>query len=257
MIGWQKGPPLCAELPNHGETREIHPSSIQSFLFVNREKRSNNAQKLPLFHHTFGRKGASLRFIIVIIPRVEPRASLSDTRRHCTGHGVDGRGSEVYPEGYSRVVYPGMYTSLYAQVVYPGMYTSLYPGGIPRDVHLSHLGYTGLYLSHLGYTGLYLTYLRVYMPTYVPQGVYAHLRTSGCTIPPGILRVYHTSRDTSVCTTPSCCPVCTTPSCCPMCTSVYPWCTRLGIHLPVSLLGKLSYVNGFSLSVQKEGIRRL
>jgi len=42
--------------------------------------------------------------------RLEPRASLPDTRHASTGHGVDGGYGgipRVYPGVYGRVVYPG------------------------------------------------------------------------------------------------------------------------------------------------------
>ena len=136
--------------------------------------------------HTFGRLEVSMRLIVLIIPKGEPRAP----HRPAVPHP-----SSYRPDGMSSVVYPGMYTRAYT----PGYYTHQGTGHIHRVSLLLpyHPGYPSCSHTTLGIYLPWCTYSR-YIPTMVHiQQVYSSpVVPQGVLLPPLYLRVYYTYRCT-------------------------------------------------------------
>ena len=87
-IGWcMDGTPLCATYPHHRGYMGGRPFVYPIFPVILPGETEGSCADLPLFFHTFGRRKGSIRLLITIILRVEPRALTRTPRRTArTGH---------------------------------------------------------------------------------------------------------------------------------------------------------------------------
>ena len=89
--------------------------------------------EFPLNSHTFESPEASLRLILLIIPRLEPRLSHRCTRCSIVASRMYGRYTGrlvVYPGVYREATYPGWcISSIPTREAYTALYTFPYPPG--------------------------------------------------------------------------------------------------------------------------------
>ena len=97
-----------------------------------------------------------MRLIPTTFSLIEPRALSPDTRYDCTGHGVDGVHTVVYPGWYS-VVYPG-----YGRVVH--RQGGIYPVYLPTMPPYVHTPGIPPYHASLGTPVTPWVHLPVYIP---------------------------------------------------------------------------------------------